>query len=318
MLSTETLPYGGGDADLTPSSAEGQQFICELPADFSYPASKEGFSVLMSVYHKEKSIYLRQSLESIFFQTLLPSEVILVCDGPLTPVLDAVIAEFTLRYSHILRVVRLPENRGLGEALNVGMTHCSFDIIARMDSDDYSLPTRFERQVGYMYRHPEIDLLNCAINEFSTNYRQVKACRRLPLAHEELLKYAKKRSPVNHPSVVFRKSAVEAAGGYRHFYLFEDYYLWVRMLMNGAHFHSLDEALLHFRMDNDTYVRRKGMRYNRSEIALQREFRRIGFISKWEFYRNILLRCTPRLFPKWLLKKVYSLILRDKPLIETR
>lgn len=243
----------------------------------------------------------------------MPPEVILVCDGILTPQLDAVIDEFYQRYPNSLNVIRLPLNQGLGNALNYGMDFCSYEIIARMDSDDYALSTRFEKQINYMYEHPEVDLLNCAINEFSEDHNKIDCRRILPSEHKEIYDYAKLRCPVNHPSVVFRKKAVVSAGGYQDFYLFEDYYLWIRMLVKGAVFHSLNEALLNFRMSPDTYARRKGSAYNKSELKLQREFLRIGFINRFEYMRNLLLRLPPRYFPRRLLRRFYMRFLRHKP-----
>lgn len=272
----------------------------------------EGFSVLLSVYFREKPEYFLTSLESIFNQTLMPSEVILMCDGPLTEPLNAIIADFEHRFPSLLRVIRLPQNEGLGKALNEGLKHCNYSLVARMDSDDYALPQRFEKQISFMYRNPEVDVLSCTISEFETDINETLCDRQLPECHNELLRYAKLRTPANHPSVVFRKEAVLAAGGYKHFHLFEDYYLWVRMMMNGAIFHSLPESLLRFRMNKETLARRKGRNYIKSELKLQKQFLALGFINYGEYLRNILLRVTPRLLPRRLMLLVYKTLLRKR------
>ncbi len=273
----------------------------------------EDFSVLMSVYYREKPEDFSQSLYSIFHQTLIPSEVVLICDGPLTEELDRVIATFQSEYCERLRVFRIEKNGGLGKALNKGLALCSFDLVARMDADDFSLPTRFEKQIRFMTINTDVDVLSCAIDEFTNDKTNTCYRRVLPTEHDELVRYAKLRTPVNHPSVVFRKKAVLAAGGYQHFYLFEDYYLWVRMIMNGAKFHALPDSLLCFRMDTETYGRRKGSAYNKSEIQLQKEFLKMGFINRWEFVRNVLVRTVPRLLPRNFLKCFYRVFLR-KPI----
>ena len=186
------------------------------------------FSVLLSLYHKESPLFLRQSLTSIFTQTLLPIEVVLVEDGPLTDELYAVIKEFTSQHPE-LKVISLPTNRGLGKALNEGLKHCSYDLVARMDTDDIAKPDRFEKQLAIFLEHPEIDVVGAWIDEFEGEVSNVLSMRKVPEQHENILRFAKGRCPVNHPVVMFRKSAVLKAGGYKHFPLFEDYYLWVRM-----------------------------------------------------------------------------------------
>ncbi len=271
---------------------------------------ENGFSVLMSVYHKEEPTFFRESLASVFHQTVMPHEVVLVCDGPLTQALDAVVEEFQVLYPKELKVVRLPQNGGLGKALNEGMRHCRHEIIARMDADDIAYPYRFERQINFMYLHPEIDVLNCTIDEFTEDPLKIVSRRSLPEHHEMLVHYAKRRCPVNHPSVVFRRKAIQEAGGYQHLYLFEDYYLWARMIVKGARFHSLPESLLSFRMDAQAFRRRKGWKYICSEFRLQKKFVEIGFINKGEYVRNLLLRIPPRLLPKGLLCHFYRCFLR--------
>lgn len=274
------------------------------------PDLDRGFSVLMSIYHGEEPGHFRESIKSIFQQTLMPPEVVLVCDGPLTDALDTIIEEYQKLYPDLLKVVRLPQNGGLGKALNEGLRHCRYELIARMDADDIAYPHRFERQINYIYKHPEIDLLNCTIDEFRDTPNKVLSRRTLPETHEALVRYAKRRCPVNHPSVVFRKSAIIRAGSYQHLYLFEDYFLWARMIVSGARFHSLPESLLCFRMDENTYQRRKGWKYICSEIKLQEKFVEIGFINRYECWRNILLRVPPRLLPKKLLCHFYRCFLR--------
>ena len=267
------------------------------------------FSVLLSLYHKENPLFLRQSLTSIFTQTLLPIEVVLVEDGPLTDELYAVIKEFTSRYPK-LKVISLPTNRGLGKALNEGLKHCSYDLVARMDTDDIAKPNRFEKQLEIFKNHPEIDIVSSWIDEFEGDITHIISIRKVPEFHKDIYKYAKKRCPINHPAVMFRKSTVLAAGGYKHFPLFEDYYLWVRMLMNDAKFYNIQESLLYFRTSTDMFKRRGGWNYAINEYKLQKEFKNIGFINNIDFFYNISVRFISRILPNRLRTIFYKTMLR--------
>ena len=267
------------------------------------------FSVLLSLYHKESPLFLRQSLTSIFTQTLLPIEVVLVEDGPLTDELYAVIKEFTSQHPE-LKVISLPTNRGLGKALNEGLKHCSYDLVARMDTDDIAKPDRFEKQLAIFLEHPEIDVVGAWIDEFEGGVSNVLSMRKVPEQHENILRFAKGRCPVNHPVVMFRKSAVLKAGGYKHFPLFEDYYLWVRMLMNGARFYNIQESLLFFRFSPDMFRRRGGWRYAVTEVRLQTLFYKMGFIGFFSLLKNVCIRLVTRLLPNGLRSLLYKRLIR--------
>ncbi|WP_302798319.1 glycosyltransferase family 2 protein [Parabacteroides goldsteinii] len=267
------------------------------------------FSVLLSIYYKERPDFLRQSLDSLFSQTLLPTEVVLVKDGPLTKTLDIIIEEYSKRYLQ-LKIVSLSVNQGLGKALNEGLKYCSYDLVARMDTDDIAKPNRFEKQLKVFNNHPDIDIVSSWIDEFEGDTNHILSIRKLPEYHKEIYKFAKKRNPINHPAVMFRKSSVLAAGGYKHFPLFEDYYLWVRMLMNGAKFYNIQESLLYFRSSSDMFKRRGGINYALMELKFEQELLRIKFIDKSIFIKNILIRFISRLIPNKLRTIIYKHLLR--------
>lgn len=269
------------------------------------------FSVLLSVYRKEQPAYLRQSLDSIFTQTLLPDEVVLVKDGPLTDTLDEVVEEYCRKYS-VIKVVPLSENQGLGRALNEGLKHCSYDLVARMDTDDVAKPERFEKQIAVFCAHPEVDVVGAWIDEFEGNIGNVISVRKLPEIHEEIVRFARKRNPINHPVVMFRKSSVEAVGGYQHFPLFEDYYLWVRMLIDGAQFYNIPESLLYFRFSSDMFKRRGGRKYAKDEYRFQYMLWKQGFIRFTCFIQNVCLRFIVRIIPNKLRRFLYKKALRNK------
>lgn len=267
------------------------------------------FSVLISLYIKEQPSFLQQSLDSLLAQTLQPSEIVLVKDGPLTAELDTVVSNFAKRCAS-LKVVILPQNQGLGRALNEGLKFCSYDLVARMDTDDIARSDRFEKQVRIFQEHPEIDVCSAWIDEFEGDWRNVISTRRLPEKHDDIAVYAKSRCPINHPVVMFRKSAVTEAGGYQHFPLFEDYYLWVRLLMNGARFYNIQESLLYFRFSPAMFKRRGGWKYAMDECKFQSLLRKKGFISLGGFVKNVGIRLATRLMPNSLRTWVYKKLLR--------
>lgn len=265
------------------------------------------FSVLISVYDKENPKYLKAALESIWNQqTLRPSEIVLVKDGVLTPELNEVIDEFNSIAP--LKICKLDQNHGLGYALAIGLDFCSNDMVARMDSDDISCPNRFEKQISLMSRYPELDILGTNIAEFQNQGDTVCSHRRLPSQFSEIKSFAKKRNPLNHMSVLFRKSAVIGAGNYQPFFGYEDYYLWIRMLRNGSIIGNIPEDLVLARVGNNMFARRHGIRFFRQELRLQKELLKMDFLTFWEYSRNIFLRAFPRLFPVWGLKLVYKFL----------
>lgn len=267
------------------------------------------FSVLLSLYHKEKATFLRTSLDSVFAQTALPTEVVLVEDGPLSSELDAVVAEYAERYEQ-LRVVKFAENRGLGRALNDGLNFCSYDIVARMDTDDVAKPKRFERQLNVFEEHPEYDVVGAWVDEFEGDIANVTSTRVLPESSDDIYEFAKKRNPINHPVVMFRKTAVEAAGGYKHFPLFEDYYLWVRMLLNGSKFYNIPESLLYFRSSPEMFMRRGGFSYACTETRYLWHIHQLGLVGLGQTCMNIPLRFLARVIPNSLRGFVYKRLLR--------
>lgn len=267
------------------------------------------FSVLLSLYIKEQPIYLKQCLDSLFVQTLLPDEIILVKDGPLTPELDTVVSDYAIRHV-IVKVVTLAQNVGLGKALNEGLKHCSYELVARMDTDDIAKPNRFQMQLEVFEKYPDVDVCSAWIDEFEGDVNHVVSVRKLPERHGNIAVYARSRCPVNHPVVMFKKSAVLSAGGYQHFPLFEDYYLWVRMLMNGARFYNIQESLLFFRLSPAMFKRRGGWKYARDEYRFQSLLRQLRFISWFDFVKNVGIRFTTRLMPNSLRALVYKKLLR--------
>ena len=268
------------------------------------------YSVLMSVYYKEHPDYLRQSMQSIYDQTVPTDDFVLVCDGPLTPELDAVIADMQLQFGPRLNVCRLLKNGGLGKALNFGIGQCKNDLVARMDSDDVSRPDRCERQLAVFQDHPEYSLVSGIVEEFSDTVTNVSVRRIVPEHQNDIIDFAKKRNPFNHPCIMYKKSDVEAAGGYQDFYLLEDYYLWVRMLQQGFIGYNLQEPLLWMRAGSDMYKRRGGWKYVQSQRNLFKYMAQTGFITRNQYQIQSMIRLIGAIVPNWLRTFLFKQILR--------
>lgn len=267
------------------------------------------FSVLMSVYKKENPQYLRESLESILHQTQLPDEIVIVEDGPLTSALYEMLAVYAEKYPMIRRVP-FPVNRGLGLALRDGIIACSYEWIARMDTDDISKPDRFEKQVNFLKSHPDIAMLGTAIEEFSTDENHPDSITILPQNNDEILRFAKKRNPFRHVTMMYKKSAVLDSGNYRHMLWFEDYDLFVRMLYHGYKGANLPDVLVSVRADADMFARRGGWQYFRQDVRFQKILLKLGFIKKWEFVENVIIRGIVRMIPNKLRIWIYQVFLR--------
>lgn len=263
------------------------------------------FSVLLSIYYKETPSYLSLALYSIWEnQNQRPSEIVIVKDGSLTEELDQVIDTFSKIAP--VKCLSLDKNYGLGIALAKGVEQCTNEIIARMDTDDIAQPDRFEKQVNFLLKHPEYDVVGSNIAEFNQSANDIVSYRKVPEKANEIALFAKRRNPMNHMSVVFRKEAVINAGNYIPFPGYEDYYLWVRMLQNGSKFYNIQENLILARIGNNMLARRQGKEFFMQELKLQKKFYKIGFLNRFDYFLNVLLRATPRLFPISGLKYVYK------------
>ncbi len=268
------------------------------------------FSVLLSLYLKENPAFLRQSLDSIFNQTLKANEVIMVLDGPITKELSCVVKEYENNYSQ-LKIVPLESNKGLGTALNEGLKHCSNDLIIRMDTDDICFTNRFERQVRFMTANPDIVASSAWLEEFETSIDYPVSIKKVPSSSEEIAVYGKSRNPLNHPAVIFRKAIVEAVGGYKHFPLFEDWYLWARLMAAGYKLANMNEPLVYFRTSTDMYKRRSGWKYAKDSFNFQLQLHKLGLIPLTQAYKSGIMRGVVYLLPNSLRGFIYKKLLRN-------
>lgn len=269
------------------------------------------FSVLMSIYKNERPVYFNRAIQSIWAdQTLKPNEIILVKDGPLTTDLHKAVEKWHMQLGNVLKVISLTYNVGLGIALNKGLKYCSYELVARMDTDDIATCDRFEKQISFLEHNKQISVVGGAIQEFSDNPNKGGKIRRVPSDEGELTKFAKLRNPLNHPTGVFRKSHIEQVGSYLPMEYFEDYYLWIRLLQRGFKIGNLEKVVLKFRTENDMMKRRSGWDYVKNEFSFFKKIYQIDYINFVELLKALSLRIPLRLLPKKMLSMIYNIVLR--------
>ena len=259
------------------------------------------FSVLMSVYYKENADYLMQSLDSVFSQTIRASQIVLVEDGPLTPVLDTLIRDYCDKYPE-LEIVPLKENKGLGLALAEGIKHCRNEIVARMDTDDIARQDRFELQLKEFEKNQKLDICGSHVKEFEDNIGIVA-----PVTNEVNDNLV--RDAFNHMTVMYKKSAVLAAGSYQHCPLMEDTLLWVNMFKNGAVAMNIDDFLVNARIGKGMYERRGGWAYYKKYKQARKRIYETGYISWWDYEYTLLVQLVVALMPNKLRGFVFKKIL---------
>lgn len=265
--------------------------------------SKKNYSVLMAVYFNDSPENFIVAVKSILNQTIKPDDVVLVCDGPVGEELEKAISKF----QDTINIVRLTKNVGLGNALNEGLKYCKNELVARMDSDDISVADRCEKQMKFFEENPNLTILSSAVSEFVDNPEAPVGIRKVPETFKEIISYSKKRSPFNHPSVMFKKSAVFDAGGYREeYHFFEDYDLWIRMLRSGADAMNSGEVLVNMRVSSEMYKRRGGIKYAKDLLRFHNHLRSSGWISSKTFYTCAVPHAFICVLPNGARKTIYK------------
>lgn len=267
------------------------------------------FSALMSIYIKEKPAFARSCFESLLQQTVLADEWVIVEDGPLTPELYALLDEYESNYPGLINRIPLKQNVGLGLALREGIQHCSYELIARMDTDDICRKDRFEKQLAAFEQDPALDICGCQIIEFEGTPENELARRQVPLTHEEIAQYQKRRDAFNHMTVMYKKSAVLKAGNYESCMLMEDTMLWCRMLLSGAKTKNLDEYLVYARIGHDMFERRGGFSYFKKYKAGRKRVYETGYISYWDYIYTLLIQFVVAVMPNKLRGWVFTTLL---------
>lgn len=275
------------------------------------------FSVLMSVYKNEKTEYFKQAIDSVIHQTMPPTEIVLVRDGMVYDELQEAINQYLEAYPNLFTYIPLEENGGLGKALRTGLLQCKYDLVARMDTDDICVSDRFEKQLAVFANNPMVDMVGGNIAEFAESIEVILDYRCVPYTDEAIKERVKSRSPFNHVTVMFKKEAVLKAGNYEPFYLFEDWYLWIRMFLSGCTFGNLNEVLVYVRICGMS-ARRGGMKYFKSCKKLLQFMRQNGIISRVEYLKSGFIRFNGYVVcPNKVRELAYKKLLREKNVQET-
>lgn len=269
------------------------------------------YSVLMSVYKNDKPEFLDLAIASMACQTVEPKDIVIVCDGPLTSELDATLEKWQKVLEKQLTLHRLNENHGLGFALNVGLSLCKCDIVARMDSDDISRPERCEILLS-KFISEGLDLVGGAIEEFDRAAGDMGVVRMPPLTKKDIDTWLKGRNPFNHVSVLFDRHVVEGAGGYEPFPWMEDYWLWARMIARGCRCANVSDVVVDVRTGEGMYARRSNVAYLKSQVRFFAELRKLGLVGRADQVKAVAQRTMATILPTSLVKLAYNTLLRER------
>jgi len=270
----------------------------------------DNYSVLMSVYEKENAEHFNKSIESMILQTHLTNDFVIVKDGPLTPDLELVIDTYQETYPDLFNIIALDENVGLGKALDIGIIICKNELIARMDSDDISLPTRCEKQVEAFNLFPSQALIGTMLDEFYDDPNKIETTRIVPTTHDEIMKFIRRRSPFSHPTVMYKKSAVLDSGGYGGIPVKQDLDLFSRMLHRGYKGMNINESLVLFRANKNNFKRRKSWKYFKGDVIVRHRQLKRKEISFFDFSFMTVMFFGRWVGPTWLLKFVSKKLMR--------
>jgi glycosyltransferase involved in cell wall biosynthesis len=271
----------------------------------------EKYSVLTTVYAKENPEFLRQSLDSMLNQTEPPSEYVIVKDGPLPKCLEAVLTEYNGKYP-IFKIIGLEVNSGLGVACEKGMEVCSYDLVARLDSDDISLPTRCEKQLAALVKEDDLAVVGSDLYEFEDNPDKITAIKKMPTEPNEIFRFGKRRNPFNHSSIMMRKSIVQANGGYSPMRRSQDLELFTRLLYKGCKCRNIGEPLVLFRTGSARVNRKKNWTNLKHDISVYKRNYQEHYMSLCDYLYVVIRQFIFFLMPGWLAGFLYKKIYRAK------
>ncbi|MGH3355318.1 MAG: glycosyltransferase [Nocardioidaceae bacterium] len=265
----------------------------------------EPFSLLLSVWAGDNAHDLVRAFHStVDEQTRRPDQVVIVRDGPVGQEMSGCLDELVRTSPVKTDLVTLEHNLGLGPALDAGLARCAHDVVARMDADDVSLPHRFDVQLPVI--ESGVDIVGSGLLEFGDDPADVVGRRTPPVDPQVIVARSRFADPFNHPTVVYRAAAVRAVGGYKDLPLMEDYLLFAKMIANGARVANIAEPLVCYRVGAGAYARRGGLGLLRSELRLQRRFRELGFVTRSQYARNVVVRGGYRLVPESIRRTAYQ------------
>lgn len=269
------------------------------------------YSVLMTVYKNDNAGFFKASIMSMINQTKKPDEIVIVKDGPIPQSLQSVIDEVTSNSVEIVEL-QLENNVGLGLALNEGIKIVRNELIARMDADDISLPNRCEVQIEEFMKDASLDIVGSSVLEFEGSVDNIMGKRSVPITNEEIYKYCKRRDPFNHPVVMYRKSKLEQVGGYGNYRKNQDTDLWIKLLHAGCKAKNIDQSLLYFRFDKNTYKKRKNWLNTKLLIKIRYNAYKMGFCSIVDFLTVAFAQLAIFIMPICFQRFIYQKVLRKK------
>ena len=272
----------------------------------------QNYSVLMSVYSKDSVEYMCLAIDSILSQTVFPEQYVIVKDGPVSEEIEQLIFKYKNDFPDVFTIVSIEENRGLANALNVGLKHCRNELVARMDADDISLPRRCEKLLSEFVKNSDLAVCGCMLDEFYEDVNDVRTSRIVPQEHCDIKKFMRRRQAFNHATVMYRKSIVQEAGGYILLKRKEDFDLFSRIITNGYQTKNIDESLYLCRADENNYFRRKSYLNFKSAIYVYwRHFLRHG-CGFFDFIIICMAELSFLVMPLKLMKWVSDNVLRKK------
>ena len=274
---------------------------------------EQAISVLMAVYKNDVADHFAAAVESVMNQSLPPKQVVIVVDGPVPDELKNTIEKSAATYD-MIELVWLPENVGTGRAVAIGTEHCRCPYIARMDSDDLAVSTRFEKEMAYFAEHPEVDLVGSNGQEFYDDVTHLAGIKQVPETHAEIIQFIKRRSPFCQQSVIMKKAALIKAGGYRNYLWAEDWDLWIRMYLSGANFYNIQESLVYIRINRETFARRHGLKYYRNIKNILKYMRKHRMLNFAQYTKEKIIRFVGHvLVPVGMKNFFYRKFLRKDP-----
>jgi len=269
------------------------------------------YSVIISIYNKVDVEILKESIDSIINQSYKPENIIIVKDGALTELQENLIDTYLKDFENLITIIKIPKNMGPGNAYREAIIRCKTEYAAIMDSDDYAVPTKFEKQMKFLEKHDNIDILGSNAVEFLGSTDNIISTRVMPETHEEIMKFARKRCPLVQPTAVFKKEAVIQAGNYLGGRIAEDYDLYIRMIQNGCKFYNLQEVLFYVRTNKDFFKRRGGIKYVPPIMKFKYKHYKNGFFSLKDFVITGGASMVVSVLPNFLREIIYKKFLRE-------
>ncbi len=267
------------------------------------------YTVLISVYKNDQPEWIQEAVQSMLHQTVKPDEILILVDGVVSKDIKLLLNAF--KKEETIRVKYFNKNRGLGLVLRDGVNMAKNELIARMDADDVSNLDRCELQLKKFQENPELDIVGGNFYEFMGDISKKISLKKYPVKFKNIEKFAKKRNPFAHPTVMFRKSSVIKCGNYRNVPFCEDYDLWTRMIQSKCKCENIDKPILNMRVNEKFYGRRGGINYAKNIVKFKYTLLQRGFYSIFDFSYSVLASVFVSIIPNKLRKKVYLRYLRD-------